>query len=450
MWGWCINTDKKNSIQFRQIDALALSTDVIECIFVELRMKTSNIIVGCVYRPPSSNLKTFNAELSNILSGLDRSNDVYILGDYNILSGLDRRNDVYILGDYNILSGLDRSNDVYILGDYNILSGLDRSNDVYILEDYNILSGLDISNDVYILGDYNILSGLDRSYDVYILRDYNIDLLRHKSHNNTSNFINLMLTSYIPLINKPTRVTETIATIIDNIFTNSNNWSNISRGILPTDVSDHFSIFCIVPGQMAETRANGSFHKRLVNDRILKSKLKTTRYKNLLEVNRGNLRKVWDTLNSVIHRKKRTLRCSTFKHNDSEIDNDKTISQLFNKFFLNAPKDLYMSLPPQTEDPTSNISPNSNSLYLTPANADEVLRILLHMKNSSAGHDDFDAKSVKFVAVERLEPLIHICNLSLSRGEFPDDMKIARVVPIHKKGSRDQFSNYNFNFTHFL
>ena len=55
------------------------------------------------------------------------------------------------------------------------------------------------------------------------------------------------------------------------------------------------------------------------------------------------------------------------------------------------------------------------------------------MKNSSAGHDDFDAKSVKFVAVELLEPLIHICNLSLSRGEFPDDMKIARVVPIHKK-----------------
>ena len=70
---------------------------------------------------------------------------------------------------------------------------------------------------------------------------------------------------------------------------------------------------------------------------------------------------------------------------------------------------------------------------MTPTNADEVLRILLHMKNSSAGHDDFDAKSVKFVAVELLEPLIHICNLSLSRGEFPDDMKIARVVPIHKK-----------------
>ena len=40
---------------------------------------------------------------------------------------------------------------------------------------------------------------------------------------------------------------------------------------------------------------------------------------------------------------------------------------------------------------------------------------------------------MKFVAVELLEPLIHICNLSLSRGEFPDDMKIARVVPIHKK-----------------
>ena len=63
----------------------------------------------------------------------------------------------------------------------------------------------------------------------------------------------MLTSSYIPLINKPTRVTETTATIIDNIFTNSNNWNNISRGILPTDVSDHFSIFCILPGQMIET-----------------------------------------------------------------------------------------------------------------------------------------------------------------------------------------------------
>ena len=87
----------------------------------------------------------------------------------------------------------------------------------------------------------------------------------------------------------------------------------------------------------------------------------------------------------VIHRKKHTLLCSTFKHNDSEIDNDKTISQLFNKFFVNAPKDLHKSLPPQAEDPTSNMSPNSNTLNFTPTNADEVLRILLHMKISSAG-----------------------------------------------------------------
>ena len=50
--------------------------------------------------------------------------------------------------------------------------------------------------------------------------DYNIDLLKHCTHNPTSEFLDLMFSnSFIPLINKPTCVTPKTATIIDNIFT---------------------------------------------------------------------------------------------------------------------------------------------------------------------------------------------------------------------------------------
>ena len=45
------------------------------------------------------------------------------------------------------------------------------------------------------------------------------------------------------IINKPTRITEASATIIDHIYTNATN--NItSRGILIFEISDHMPTFC--------------------------------------------------------------------------------------------------------------------------------------------------------------------------------------------------------------
>ena len=48
------------------------------------------------------------------------------------------------------------------------------------------------------------------------------------------------------MILKPTRETETTATLIDNIFTNKYNINdNILQGIFVTDISDHYMMFHI-------------------------------------------------------------------------------------------------------------------------------------------------------------------------------------------------------------
>ena len=48
----------------------------------------------------------------------------------------------------------------------------------------------------------------------------------------------------MPLITKPTRVTQYSATLIDHIYTNKREIDSIS-GIIICDVSDHFGIFSI-------------------------------------------------------------------------------------------------------------------------------------------------------------------------------------------------------------
>ena len=47
-----------------------------------------------------------------------------------------------------------------------------------------------------------------------------------------------------PLIDKASQITDSSATLIDNIFTNELN-SNITSGLLINDISDHLPIFCV-------------------------------------------------------------------------------------------------------------------------------------------------------------------------------------------------------------
>ena len=101
----------------------------------------------------------------------------------------------------------------------------------------------------------NILESLKpHNQPCYIMGDYNIDLLKHSTHNPTSTFLDLMFSdSFIPLINKPTRVTQKTATLIDNIFTNTyKNKNKYLTGILTTDISDHYILFHIAPLQFRQ------------------------------------------------------------------------------------------------------------------------------------------------------------------------------------------------------
>ena len=63
-------------------------------------------------------------------------------------------------------------------------------------------------------------------------------------------------------------------------------------------------------------------------------------------------------------------------------------------------------------------------------------------ENKATGHDDISARFIKLTAPYITDSIVKICNCSIKTGCFPDIWKMARVVPIHKKTSRDQVGNY--------
>ena len=80
---------------------------------------------------------------------------------------------------------------------------------------------------------------------------------------------------------------------------------------------------------------------------------------------------------------------------------------------------------------------------IDPVEDDEIVNIINKFEpKMSSGHDGIPTKFVKLSIFSILSPLKHLINLSLITGIFPNDLKIARVMPIYKSADKDQLKNY--------
>ena len=86
---------------------------------------------------------------------------------------------------------------------------------------------------------------------------------------------------------------------------------------------------------------------------------------------------------------------------------------------------------------------NQESIFLLPTNEEELFTIINSLKNKkSPGYDQISNELIKNVFPGIVKPLVHIFNLSIMTGIVPIKMKIAKVVPIFKKGDPQLLNNY--------
>ena len=79
---------------------------------------------------------------------------------------------------------------------------------------------------------------------------------------------------------------------------------------------------------------------------------------------------------------------------------------------------------------------------MTPATEEEIYKIINHLKDSASGWDEIPPKIIKTVKSDITSPVTYLCNLSFDTGVVPDELKLAKVVPIHKSGQLSNFTNY--------
>ena len=116
----------------------------------------------------------------------------------------------------------------------------------------------------------------------------------------------------------------------------------------------------------------------------------------------------------------------------------------FNEYFASIDRNLASNIPNSQIDCT-NYLPHKimNSLFIRSTNEAEIIKITKDLKNkSSCGYDGLSTNVIKKIISSISRPLAFIINQSFTHGYFPDALKISKIIPMYKSGSKLEFSNY--------
>lgn len=96
-----------------------------------------------------------------------------------------------------------------------------------------------------------------------------------------------------------------------------------------------------------------------------------------------------------------------------------------------------------TQNTASKIETEANSIFLWPATPEEITKYIKDLKSKNT-EDIYgiSTKTLKAVGHIIAPHLCNIINVCLDKGIFPAKLKVAKVIPIYKKGDKNNCSNY--------
>lgn len=397
----------------------------------------------------------------------------------------------------------------------------------------------------------NILTKLDRHRNKHIILagDFNIDLAKIEHDSNSQHLIDTTTRfNFLQIINRPTRITEHSATLIDHIYTNKIH-DMISSGIVTFDISDHLATYITIAlhdhrGTLENddnatseyskinTELLANFHELLANetwddvnnatdtqtkydkfietysthynsafpksvprrknerknakpwilpwledaccrknklyhefitsptienkkkyDRMKKftqkhiNQAKNKYYSSLFNKHRDDSKKQWQMINTLLNRLKPKTNTFRLKDDTGNITSNPTdVAEQFNQYFTTI-ADRLKTQTATDNDPSSDYKSTlsdevPNTLFLNPSSPSEVNDIINSLHNKVTSDSDIRALKAASTIPSFNAILCDVINSSFQNGIFPSQLKIAKVIPIHKAGSKSDVSNF--------
>ena len=79
-------------------------------------------------------------------------------------------------------------------------------------------------------------------------------------------------------------------------------------------------------------------------------------------------------------------------------------------------------------------------MFITPTDASEIRQIIKSLQpNKSTSHDNLSPLVIKLFGEQIAMPLSMLIKMSMSEGIVPDELKIAKVIHVHKANAKKRY-----------
>ena len=169
-------------------------------------------------------------------------------------------------------------------------------------------------------------------------------------------------------------------------------------------------------------------------------------YKKYFAENKKNLQKIWKGIKQLINIKSKnfdTPNCVEF--GGKYITDPISISNSFNDYFTSVANDILSKRKYNGNKSFRDFLSNRllEDFIFDDCDGAEIAKIISHMKSKkSSGPNSIPVFILKALDKKICEPLQKIFNLSFRTGNHPNIFKVAKTIPIFKKGSRMSVTNY--------
>ena len=152
-------------------------------------------------------------------------------------------------------------------------------------------------------------------------------------------------------------------------------------------------------------------------------------------------KKKWNVLKTELKIQKTNENIDEILENDIIINTEQEIANTFKSHFETCAQNLANDLPSSGEcEILFEQYPEMQFKHVTSLELEKIINGLL--PKSSCGFDLLTNRMLKKEKKQFSQKLAPIINESLSAGIFPNALKIAKVIPIHKKGDKRNLNNY--------
>ena len=156
-----------------------------------------------------------------------------------------------------------------------------------------------------------------------------------------------------------------------------------------------------------------------------------------------NPKSLWNVINQKLEKNgKRNKNINYIIDNSVKMTDSTNMTEHIKKFFCEIGKKISDRIVPPRNEKIKLPAMNRKSIFITPTNHIEILNIINKMENKNGGIDYINTKTLKTLSVHIVDQLVHICNLCIDKATWPDAVKIAEVIPIHKSNEKHIPTNY--------